>query len=80
MLADYFPALEAERVQCAVVAASAPHLKQEAYRALRAQLNAATHVLAPPAEPEAPREHIEIDREKAAAWFAEQGVRVVKSS
>lgn len=78
-LCDYLPALEAADLRRAVTAATAPHVKQHDYRSLLWTLDAQMRPLYPPPPDEPAIEHVEEDRDKAAAWFAEQGVKVVSS-
>ena len=78
LLADYWGALAAEQLQQAATAAAAPHQKPHDYRSLQHQLEALTAVLRP-ARVVQPMEQIAYDPERAAEWFAAQGVRVVSS-
>jgi hypothetical protein len=75
----YWPALEAAEQLRVVIGATAPHLKPGDQRRLRWHLDALMRSLAPPPPHDPPVEHIEIDREKAAAWFESRGAHVVRS-
>lgn len=77
-LLAYLPAIEASEQRAAITAATAPHTKRSDYSALMRQLGRIAGQLDPPPPPDPPREYVEIDREKARAWFEAQGVRVVE--
>lgn len=70
-------AIEAEDLRRAATAAVAPHLKDGDRRALFAQLRAATEPQG--IIPRAPTPIVAHDPEAAAAYFAAQGVRVVRT-
>jgi hypothetical protein len=76
-LIRYLPALEAQR------AARCDHGHDcAAYQAVRLftlmrSLRRLADELDPPPPPEPPRVYQEVDREKARAWFEQQGVKIV---
>ena len=76
-LIQYLPALDASEQRQAITAATAPHTKRSDYQRLMRSLGRIAGALDPPPIPDPPHEHREIDREKARAWFEQQGVRVV---
>lgn len=78
-IGPYWPALEAKQQLDAVSAAAAPHARPSDYRRFVAELEADAAVLTPITIPRAPMDVQEYDPVKAAAWFAEQGVKVVTS-
>jgi hypothetical protein len=77
-LMQYLPAIAASEQRQAITASAAPHTKRSDYQSLMRSLGRTASALDPPPPPEPPREHVEIDREKARAWFEAQGVRVVE--
>lgn len=82
-LEEYLETLRAEELSAAILAATAPHLKKEDFRALNRRLQrileAVERGAGARARPEQPVGLSETpDPEKAAAWFEERGVRVVK--
>lgn len=77
-LLQYLPPLEAHELRDAITATTAPHTKPYAHTSLMRNLGKLASELYPPPPPEPPRTYVEIDRAKAAEWFASQGVRIVK--
>jgi hypothetical protein len=79
LLVEQMPAIEAIEAQAAITAASAPHLTDRAFgRLLRRLERQAQPFMSEPEKP-AP-EIIEVNPEKAAEWFAAQGLVVVQAS
>lgn len=78
ILIRYLPALEAHELRDLITATTAPHIKPYAYSTLVRSLARMEAALDPPPPPEPPRTYVEIDRAKAAEWFREQGVHVVR--
>jgi hypothetical protein len=54
-------------------------MKKDDRRIHLSGLKSIAHELDPPAPPPEPMPKLEIDREKAAEWFAQQGIRVVSA-
>jgi hypothetical protein len=77
ILIRYMHPLEAHEQRNAITAATAPHSKPFARSTLMRSLDKLAAQLDPPPPPAPPREYVEINREKAAEWFASQGVNVV---
>jgi hypothetical protein len=77
VLIRYLPPLEASELRDAITATIAPHTKPYAYSTLMRSLRRLADELLPPPPPEPPRVHQEVDREKARAWFEQQGVKIV---
>lgn len=74
LLIDKQPALDAAEQQALAVAVASPHMKPEGRRSY---LRLLRRIADPPrSQRREPRAVIEHDPEKAAAWFAEMGVRV----
>lgn len=76
-LCRHLPALEAGELLNAVTAASVPHTTRYARDTLYFQLNTLIHANTPAPLPPGPKEK---DPEQAAAWYAAQGIKVVKAS
>ena len=75
-LLQWLGPLEAAEQQAAVEAAIVPHATERDQNAVWRRLAALADRLLPQPEPE-PVTIIREDPEAAAAWFAEQGVRVI---
>jgi hypothetical protein len=78
VLIQYLPSLEASELRDQITATVAPHTKPYAFRTLMRSLSRLAAKIESPPPPEPPRAYVELDREKARAWFEQQGVRVVR--
>jgi hypothetical protein len=80
LLGRYWGALQAEALQEAVTAATAPHLKQHDYWQLRLALRSAQAALHRPADPQPiPKVASDDPKRDARAWFQQAGIKIVKS-
>lgn len=74
ILVEQLPAIEAQQQRARVSAALAPQQKPFA---LRSYLRRLDRLIDGPRSPVEPMEKIELNREKAKAWFEAQGFNVV---